>query len=98
HPRIASVPPLTIGKKKSMTRWPVSRGVSEGSFLANGRAIRTGQVCIINKGTGPLDVSSSATGSAKPYSPSDSPDEIHPERLGGTMILWLIRDVSLTSP
>src|SRR2546422_8421034 len=81
-----------------MTRWPVIRGVSEGNFLAKGRAIRTGQVCIINKGTGPLDVSSSATGSVKAYSPSDAMDEIRPERLGGTIILWVIRDVSLTSP
>jgi len=37
-----------MGKKKSMIRCPVRRGVSEGSFDLKARAVRTGQVFIIN--------------------------------------------------
>src|SRR6266513_2352862 len=43
-PGMVAVPPFAIGKKKSIMRWPVSRGVLLGSLRLKPLAVRTGQV------------------------------------------------------
>src|SRR6266566_1479167 len=47
-PGMVAVPPFAIGKKKSIMRWPVSRGVLLGSFRLKPLAVRTGQIEFAN--------------------------------------------------
>jgi hypothetical protein len=52
-PGMHAVPPLAIGKKVSMTRWPVRRGMPGASFCWTGRGIRTTHLCDRKTGTLP---------------------------------------------
>src|SRR5699024_5125301 len=68
-PGTAATPPLAIGKNVSMTRWPVTRGISGGSFFWYGRPRRTGHFCISVSSLSPSAVSRTATVSSTVNSP-----------------------------
>src|SRR5437879_12859277 len=82
-PGMVAVPPFAIGKKKSMMRWPVSRGVLLGSCRLKPLAVRTGQVFSMNSEMGQLDESSSPTGYEAVEAAAMTMDLILTERQGG---------------
>ena len=45
-PGTAATPPFAMGNIASMTRWPVTRGISGGSLPACGLPARTGHFCM----------------------------------------------------
>mmetsp|Transcript_17529 Transcript_17529/g.68000 ORF Transcript_17529/g.68000 Transcript_17529/m.68000 type:complete len:250 (+) Transcript_17529:1102-1851(+) len=97
-PGIAVVPPCTHGKRASRTRCPVSRGWSPASFSVTGRGTRTGQLWSIPKLLRSPWNSSSKMLSRMVYWPSGATKVRVPISFGGTMILWMIRVFSNTSP
>ncbi len=62
-PGIAAVPPFATGKKVSRTLWPVTRGVSGGSFLLYGLGILTVHLVDKYKSTFPSLVDTEPIGS-----------------------------------
>src|SRR5699024_4041530 len=60
-PGTAATPPLAMGKKVSITLWPVTRGTSRGSFFTSGRPRLTGHFCTMVSSLSPLSVAMTAT-------------------------------------
>ncbi len=97
-PGMAPAPPRAMGKKVSMTRWPVTRISVLERRRAKGRARRIGQRCVMVSSCVPVSVSSVQTVCVIGYSPSAAMSTTLPLSPGGTCRRWAISSVSWTLP
>ncbi len=95
---MAAVPPLAIGKRVSIIRCPVIKGLSAGNLLLTGLGIRIGHFCVkVKFFSSPLLSFMVTIVSEIVYLPSGTTFVTIPDTSGETMDLCRIALVSWTS-